>query len=363
MRSRLLIGCSLVALAGSAFAGQANWESELREMGYLFLHISNVNVINGLNLTREQAAKLQKLAVEMEAAASQPPTLRAPLSPELDAVRKSWLELRDLLLECKPIPPELEQRVSNGRAAESKAIRSMILAKPAATSTQCSSCHCAPNAGTAQPMTVGPGLQGLVGLAHAEALYGKRGLAKLVQLSSQVEATLTDAQKAILGKFSCCLVPPQDLSDPVRAGQAEVSDKALELLRKCRGCPEGFWPLMRGNILSYTEHITDAISPGSTAARKAAAREAVAKTIDRARACSDVEFEMEKEQLARSVRAGIVPAPGEGPHKAAYFLLMPGSSKVYAACLRRLNRPQRFGSLGDVGANLVFALITGEGAR
>ena len=26
-----------------------------------------------------------------------------------------------------------------------------------------------------------------------------------------------------------------------------------------------------------------------------------------------------------------------------------------------LNRPQRFGSLGDVGANLVFALITGEG--
>jgi hypothetical protein len=31
------------------------------------------------------------------------------------------------------------------------------------------------------------------------------------------------------------------------------------------------------------------------------------------------------------------------------------------ATLRRPNRLQRFGSLGDVGANLVFALMTGEG--
>jgi len=332
----LLSGCLALAVSVPALAAQGNWEADLREMGYLFLHISNINVVNGLNLTKEQAAKLVQLALQVEEVAPTPPSLRGSIAPELATVRKAWLELRSLLLKGEPIPKELEDRVNQGRMAESKAIRATLRSVPAAINTNCVSCHTAPGTAKGEPMSPGPGTKKLMDLAHVEAIYGKRGIAKFVQLSPKVEEILTEPQKAILGSFACCLVPPQGLSDPVRAGQAESSEKALDLLRKVRSCPDAFWPTMREGILSYADQFTEAVSPGASPLRKAAARDGVAKALDRARTCSDVEFEIEKDSLSKAVKTAIVPAPGEGPYKAAYFLLIPGASRVYANHLKRL---------------------------
>ncbi|MBM4038587.1 MAG: hypothetical protein FJ290_08745 [Planctomycetes bacterium] len=339
MTRAFLLSCLVIVVAASADAGQVNWDASLREMGYLFLHISNINVVNGLNLSKEQAGKLMALARQVEAVAPEPPSLRAPMSPELDGVRKAWLELRPLLLRGEPIPKELEDRVNLSRAAESKAIRSTLRSVPTAINTDCVSCHMVPSASQGQPMSAaaGTGTKKLMDLAHMEGIYGKRGIWKLLQLSSQVEEVLTEPQKAILGGFACCLVPPQSLSDPVRAGQAEAPEKALDLLRRVRACSDALWPMMREGILGYADYFTAAASPGADAARKAAAREAVAKALDRARKCSDVEFEVEKDALSKAVKQAIVPAPGEGPHKAAFFLLIPGASRVYANYLKRLD--------------------------
>ena len=326
---------AIVALSPCVLAAEGDWEGELRQMGYLFLHISNINVVNGLNLTREQASTLRGLALEMEAAAPRPPSLRGPMSPGLAGCRAAWLELREVLLAGRPVPTGLGQRVNLGRVAESKAVRATVRAAPAGGGTACTNCHAAPSASPGQPMQLAPGTRGLMNLAHTEGIYGKRGIWKLLQLSPRVEAVLTESQKSILGSFACCLVPPQSLSDPVRAGQAESSEKAVEMLRKVRECPEAWWPLMRGGILGVADKFTEAASPGATAARKAAAREGVAKALDRARKCSDTEFEMEKDALSKSVKDAIVPAPGEGPHKAAFFLLIPGASEVYASYLKR----------------------------
>ena len=340
MRLRATTSSLILAVSVSAFAAQANWEGELREMGYMFLHISNINVVNGLNLTREQAVKLRALALQVEAAAARPPSFRAPMSPEMAGCRKAWLELRDLLLEATPVPADLERRVNEGRAAESRVVRATLRPAPAAPTTQCTSCHAAPSQGQGEPMAATPSVKRLMDAAHTEGVYGRQGIWKCVQLSPQVDAILTDAQKAILGSFSCCLVPPQSLSDPVRAGQAESSEKALEMLRNIRKCPDGMWPTVRAGILQKAEQITNAASPGATDARRAAARDGVGKALDRARACSDVEFEMEKDDLSKAVRGAIVSAPRDGPHKAAYFLLIPGASEVYAAYLRR-SAPRR----------------------
>ncbi len=336
MTRAFLSGCLTLAVAASADAGQVNWDASLREMGYLFLHISNINVVNGLNLSKEQAAKLMALARQVEAAAPEPPSLRAAMPPELDGVRKAWLELRPLLLKGEPIPKELEDRVSLSRATESKAIRSTLRSVPTAINTDCASCHMAPGSAPGTPMSPGPGTKKLMDLAHMEGIYGKRGIWKLLQVSPQVEQVLTEPQKAILGAFACCLVPPQSLSDPVRAGQAEAPEKALDLLRRVRACSDAFWPMMREGILAHADVFTAAASPGADAARKAAARDAVAKALDRARKCSDVEFEIEKDALSKAVKEAIVPAPGEGPHRAAFFLLIPGASRVYANYLKRL---------------------------
>jgi hypothetical protein len=343
MRSTLLVLVPFLALSGVALGGERlKWEPQLREMGYLFLHLSNINVINGLNLTREQAQKLRSLASEVEAAASPAPTLAAPLSPELEAVRKTWLEARGLLLDGKPVPPDLEARVNQARAAESAVIRKTIRPAPLALDTRCVSCHTAPDTNSGPPMARTPQVDRLVGRAHAEGLYGTGGLVRMALASAQVKSILTEGQQAILGSFSCCLVPPHDLSDPVRAGQAEGDEKALDLMRKIRQCPDGFWPVLRGGILAGVDRITDAVSPGATAARKLTTREEIAKLVDRVRSLKDVEFEMEKAELSKSVKTILVPGQGgDAPFKASYFLFIPGSSAVYARYLDRLAKSAR----------------------
>jgi len=51
----------------------------------------------------------------------------------------------------------------------------------------------------------------------------------------------------------------------------------------------------------------ETVSPGATAARKRAARQAVAKALERARGLSEVEFEMEKAALAEATKHALVP--------------------------------------------------------
>ena len=345
MWRRAWVAIVLVAIAGQAAAGMPTWERELREMGYLFLHLSNINVVNGLNLTRDQAIELYGLAKRIEGVAERPPTFRARIGPELAPVRKTFLETRLVLVKGEEVSEELRERVNQAREAESKAIRKTIRTTPLRRDTRCSSCHMAPTRDTShQPMSVTAALKPLVDRAHMEGLYGPRGLRKLVELSPKVEAALSDAQKSVLSSFACCLVPPEDMSDPTRAGQAESSAKAMALLRRVRQCPDRAWPVMRERVLQRVDQLAVAVRPGGDASQRAAAREGVAKALDRARAASDVELEMGKESLAKELKAAIVPPQGDAPHKAAYFLMIPGASKVYAAYIKRLGREKRAGA-------------------
>ncbi len=342
MMRTLVLATACLALGARAPAAEATWESDLRQMGYLFLHLSNINVVNGLNLTRAQAVELYELAKRVEAVAESPPSLRAPLHPDLAEVRKAWLETRKLLVTGEGVPQALRTRVSRSRATESKVLRRMIRPAPLRSDTRCASCHMAPTSKAShQPMLVTAATKPLVDRAHAEALYGRGGLRKLVELSPRVEAILADGQKSVLGSFSCCLVPPDDLSDPMRAGQAESSTKALDLLRRARQCPDRLWPLMRQSVLERADQLAGVVSPGADGSRRAAARDGVAKALDRARAASDVAFEMEKQSLAKGLKAAIVPPQRDAPYKVAYFLMVPGASKVYAAYIQRLDRERR----------------------
>lgn len=327
-------------------SGMPSWERELREMGYAFLHLSNINVINGLNLTKDQARKLRRLAKRVESVAEEPPGLRARVSDEWQAIRKDWLAVRDLLVAGKPIPEELEKRVTASRFAESALIKGTILPDTDIKNTSCAGCHASRKrreAGKEKlPEFRPPTYKRLTALAHMEAIYGRRGLAELIKASPEVETILTDGQKAILGEFSCCLVPPDDLSNPVRAGQAGTSQEFIEALRKIRQCPERHWPMARDALMMRIDRITAAVSPGANATRKQIARDEILRALERARSLSNIEFELEKGQLARTAKAALMPDQGENwPHKAAYFLLIPGASKVYGAYMNRLGKQAR----------------------
>ena len=341
MLRRLAATAFCILLTGRGLAAEAGWEQELRQMGYLFLHLSNINVINGLNLTREQAVRLQGLARQIEQVAPQPPAFDAPVSPQIAEVRKAWLEMREVLLRGEDPSRELRDRAGRAFVAKSAFVRATVRPVPAAPNTQCASCHQEPAASKGLgfgPMTVGPALQRRVGLAHSQSLYGNHGLWKLALLARQADDLLTDGQKGILGTFSCCIAPPDDLSNPMRAGQADTNAKEMAILRRVRECTDGEWPWVRAAILLYVDPVAEAVSPGATRLEKASLRKLVAETIDKARAMSDVEFEMEKTALIKQVKDVLMPSQRDASGiKAAYFLLIPGASEVYAAYIKRLD--------------------------
>lgn len=332
---------ALGALASVAGAAEPQWERELRQFGYLFFHLSSINAVNGLNLTRGQAVQLQGLARYVEGAAAKPPSVTAPMRPELEPARRAWLEMRATLLRGDNPSKELRDRAGAGFRAKSTFVRATVRPLPAGRDTRCATCHQDPAAAAkglgGHPMTVTPKLQQLVSRAHSEAAYGPKGLWRLLLVAKKVDAVLTDGQRAILSSFTCCIAPPEDLSNPMRAGQAESDGKEMAILRKVRACTDQEWPWVRAVILLYVSPVAEAVSPGATAMRKAGLRRLVAETLDRARAMNDTEFEVEKHKLVAGVQDALVPSSKESAMKTAYFLMMPGVADAYAACIRRLD--------------------------
>jgi hypothetical protein len=259
----------------------------------------------------------------------------------MEPVRTAWVELRGLLLEGGPVPPELEQRVNSAREVEARLLRRGLRPEPAAYTTACSSCHQAvPDAARTElePLLLVGQLSRLADQAHAEATYGKRGLAKMIALSPQVEEVLSEGQKAVLSSFTCCLVPPQSLSDPVRAGQADSDERVVALLRRVRSCPDSHWPLLRGAILRRVGELKATVKTGARSADQAAASADVGKVLDHVRQLSDTAFAVEKDELSHAVRQALIPDRPEWTHKAAYFLLIPGAGEAYDGYIRRLDR-------------------------
>jgi hypothetical protein len=314
-------------------------EVTLHEMDWFVHELSLINLINGIHITRDQALKLRELARRIEAVATERPSSKGPLPAEWQRARKTYVELREVISAGKPVPKELEAKTTEARAVQTHWIRNGLLARPAGTDTRCANCHGEPSGDRAKspkPMALGDVKQA-TDTAHYVADYGWLGLMLLTQLSPEVEKLLTEEQKAVFGKFDCCLCPPQDMDDPVRAGQAESTEKELELLRKVREIPAKKWAESRTAILTGVESVAEMVSPGIGAASKSARADKVGKILDRVRTLTDTEFEISKTELARSVKETIQPMPPASPHRPAYFLLIPGASKVYTRYLERLD--------------------------
>lgn len=336
----------LAALTLSLSAAGAEvpaWERALRSLDAHVHHLSLLNLVNGLNLTREQAAALRRLALHVQAAADAPPALAEPLPGALEAVRQTYADVAEALAAGQAVTPEAERRVAEARAAHARFVRGTLLPKPLAPDSRCANCHADPTAnarGSVRPMSLTPEAARQAELAHCAADYGWAGLVALTRVSPQVETLLTEAQKQVFCHFSCCLVPPHDMGDPVRAGQADAAAKELDLLRRARACPLALWPAAREDVLRRLGPVVELVNPGADAARQAAARKAVGEAMDAARALTDTQFEIQKAHLASAIQAAVQPPAPDSPHKAAFFLLVPGSAKVYAEYLEKPARAE-----------------------
>lgn len=331
---------ALLVVSSAALAGdQAAWEDQLREMVHLLYRTSGANVVNGLNLTREQTVQLRDLARELEEAGASAPDPRGEFREDLGRVRETYRELYGVLSRGEEVTDELRARVVSARGAESKAIAESLSWNPGAEKNSCARCHQEPGSSSRKPIPASAKQE--QAYAHIAGGFDRQGLTALARLSKTVDGLLTDAQKAVLSEFSCCLVPPKGMSDPVRVGQADVSDLAIEALEKARSASEEGWPALKRRLLDGAERIEFLKRPDLSAADKAELRERVGATYEKARGMSAMDFELEKANLARELKG---PGPAQAPEDkrpfmAAFFLLTPGSVETYDRLLERMDRP------------------------
>ncbi len=258
-------------------------------------------------------------------------------------MRDAYVEVRKRLLAGQEIPRELEARVGVARATEAAVVRAS-LDKGVRTATGCAQCHGEPDVKdvrsekpAARPLAVRPPLVQIF-LAHRTALFGA-ATPRLVGATRAIDEVLTDDQKAALNNFSCCLVPPSSMTDPVRAGQAAGGEKEIELLRYIRGISADRWPIVKVWALGVVNRTMMLVSPGLSAEQSAAARTQAERVAEKARSLSDSEFELEKGKLAQELHGIVAPtgktSAGQQQYMTAVFLLVPGAGEAYDQLIKR----------------------------
>ncbi|MCX7015517.1 MAG: hypothetical protein NTW86_23690 [Candidatus Sumerlaeota bacterium] len=344
-RNVMLLAFALCAVR-LALAEQVPWEQQLRDMGYWIYHESNLNVINGLDLSREQAQSLRAWAREVQALAPPAPTGQTVYHTALDLPRTTYVELESMLLQGQTVPDEFKNRIALARAQEAKAIRASLAGKSGpARAGQCTECHHEPDwsqldaPGEPPASLKTPASMRREMIAHYLGLLGTRGFLRVQKLGPQVEKTLNEYQKLTMGGFSCCLVPPHDLAEPSRIGQAPYSEEMMKLLDKIREVPAGLWPIVKATLISRLVEGQKMAKPGMDAAQEAAFRKQLSDTLDKSRTMSDLEFEVEKKELAALLKDKPAQPSDKtgGMFKQAFFLLLPGSVPAYDALLARMD--------------------------
>ena len=345
MKRLVTIVVVLTVSMGARAGREASWDDQLNEMNYLIINISIINAINAMNLSHEQAAGLRELARQVERAGGVVPKPRGAFHEGLRETRATYHELREILLREGEITKDFEERVVQAREAESEVI-SKSLAAGASSDAGCARCHQRPAAGKATSNRTaaarGDYAEIEVFREHLVGLFSDRGVAQLRRLVGDVDVLLTDSQKDIIQNFACCLLPPGDLADPVRAGQAEAPDRVMKALRFCRSCPAERWPILKERLVGKIVQGRQARSPGVTAAELETCRRNSEKLLQTVRDMSDTEFEMKKEHLAAQFQPDQAALNStQREFMAAFYLLSPGAADVYSEVMRRSRRGGR----------------------
>ena len=177
----------------------------------------------------------------------------------------------------------------------------------------------------------------------------RRTHGKMLKLDDELLTILTKAQLQVVDEFVPCLIPPRELADPVRAGQArDHHPGADEWLRIARTVPKAHAEsAVKGLVDVAIRHISDGIEGAIEKIReKEMAR--LRKILLDARKLSDAEFELNRQELsasifetARNIQKEIRNADeGRGPKRrisrAGSFLLNPRTALILTSKLENI---------------------------
>lgn len=140
----------------------------------------------------------------------------------------------------------------------------------------------------------------IVGLYERRSTARKAGgpaVGDLVALERAVSGVLNAGQRRVVAEYKACLIPPRNLKDPVRVGQARDRtqyENWLATARKLRG------RALDRAVARALER--EAGHAGPLPAEERRKREALLRRVVReAAAMSDTDFELSREELARRV--------------------------------------------------------------
>jgi len=320
MRLKAAVAALILAVFfGSISSAEEDQTAGLREKQAL---ITSVNLLNGLHLSGEQMQRL--LEINREAEQLRREHLAANEAKISEAGRR-YAELLDNFSEDRPAPQETE-RYAQALKHE---------------------------------------------LQEAEQAYR----ARVAGLGAEVERMLTEGQQRTLATFKPCLIPPRDLREPARAGQASAASRGARVLetyrkmmqraeevekqartrdayrnsagrnryrpRAYRQNPrlfvrnrmrEAFAERFFPRYFEWVEHTGE-----MSESVKSAEKECILKVLDRGAAMSDEEFSLSLDQLSQEVFTTLEAREGElreamnvlasrpgVPGRAARFLISPG---------------------------------------
>jgi len=222
----------------------------------LFRDISTINLINGMNLTKEQMEKVLTLAREAQRIRERYTADSGEIMAALKETEEAYRALRAEIQKGTPARGNIPRRAS--RAKQS---------------------------------------------LKEQRDRGSRGItAELASLEDELEQVLTPEQLQVVNSFKPCLIPPKDLNNPVRAGQASSNVRAVKRLRHLRDISDSRW---RERKEKMAERMVESFSRRRyrlTEEEKEAEKSRFLQLAEKVRGMSDVDFELEKEKLAQQLK-------------------------------------------------------------
>ena len=240
-------------------------------------------MLNGLHLTQEQLEKLIKLNKKYEeTAADYEKKFRKALEDE----KAVLTELEEVVRKNKPIPKRLRDKIHKVET-RSREVKRIV------DETN-------------------------------------------VKFIKTTESLFTEEQMEVIKDFQPCTIPPKNLSDPVRVGQASDNERVINIMRKIRDMPNHMFEANIENIVNkHMEHLTK--KKRLSDKEKQAEKERLRGFLTMVRNMEEVEFEINKDKLAEEYKwkdqakelrkeldeVSKVRHPNRGQSKAAKYFLDP----------------------------------------
>jgi hypothetical protein len=338
----------LAVYAGNPAAknNESLWDKQLNSLNYLVIRTSSINLINGLMLSPEQAEALLVMSRRIESSGLPLPDHQAYASADLIPVAQTFLVLCGLLERGEAITDSLADAVFNVRLKESEIIRLSLLGtmQPSYHGEGCEECHAPPqkfpqNKFLSERLAaVDAEKRRKTDEAHVKALFGEQGTWLLWEMKSRVDSLLTEEQRYVFSSFRCCLLPPEDVSDPGLIGQSFVTNEWIDYFRGIRKISDEYWPYYSHYYIYPLEQLLLARLPSIAPRDKKKLLDKAGKVIEQARSLTKVDFELQKEELCVKLSEALnvdlfngeaARSGDERKFMAAMFLLFPGSSNMY----------------------------------